>query len=188
MKSLVSAFMVYFLIIKWGHIFSIYISLSIMTTTPLSAVRTMQLLSLLRLFRAFPSSLVMLEILWGCPLTWHSIQYSQFIQRGYSPTSNSSKSVITASYLKWTKCHTSGYIKSTLFGHKSFKSSLPTSWAEEDPLILIKMFTHLKNYLMKMNFILHILIHHIRDEHYQSFLNFTAEILEECYLICYALC
>ena len=44
-----------------------------------------------------------------------------------SPASNSSASDITASCSKWTKCHFSGYITFTPFGHKSFKSCLLTS-------------------------------------------------------------
>ena len=38
-----------------------------------------------------------------------------------SPVSTSSASVITASYSKWTKCHSSGYINSTALGQKIIK-------------------------------------------------------------------
>ena len=46
----------------------------------------------------------------------------------------SSASVIIASFSKWTNCHSSGYINSTPFGQKSFKSCIPTR-AEEVPVI-----------------------------------------------------
>ena len=59
---MVSAVMVYFLIIKYDHAFSMYMSLSIITkATPLSKLRSIQLSSFLRLCRAFLYSFVMLE-------------------------------------------------------------------------------------------------------------------------------
>ena len=39
----------------------------------------------------------------------------------FSPPSNSLTSVITVFFSKCTKCHSSGYMNSTAFGHKSFK-------------------------------------------------------------------
>ena len=42
------------------------------------------------------------------------------------------------------------------------------SRAEEVPGIGTKTFTYLKAYLMQSNYTLYALLHHIRDEHYQS--------------------
>ena len=58
---------------------------------------------------------------------------------------NSSASVITASYSKWTKYHSSGYINPTPFGNKSFKSCLNKSRAEEAPVIGMKNVYSLKS-------------------------------------------
>ena len=44
-----------------------------------------------------------------------------------SPGNCSPASVIKASYSKWMKCHTPGYINYTPFDHKSFRSCLLTS-------------------------------------------------------------
>ena len=58
---------------------------------------------------------------------FQSVRTFYFKVQNSSIGTNSSGSVITASYSKWTKCHTSGYINSTAFGHKSLKSFLSTS-------------------------------------------------------------
>ena len=78
--------------------------------------------------------------------------------------------IITSSYSEWTKCHSSGYINYTHFGQKSFKSCPSTSqklkkfqWCGQK-----KTCTHLKTYLIQRNYAPYILIHHIRNEHYQS--------------------
>ena len=67
----------------------------------------------------------------------------------YSPASNSSASITTAAYSSRTKCHSSGHINSTHFGHNSSKfchSTRPR--AEESPAIGTKnvcSFKHLSH-------------------------------------------
>ena len=76
----------------------------------------------------------------------------------WSPAYNSSASVITASCLKWPKCHTSSFMNSTPFGWKIIQMlSLNKSRAEKVQAMGTKTLTHLKAYLMQMNYTLYIL-------------------------------
>ena len=74
---------------------------------------------------------------------------------------------IPVSYSKRIKCHPSGYINSIPFGQKWFKSCLSTNQElKKFQWFGRKTLTGLKAYL---NYTSYILIHHIRDENYQSF-------------------
>ena len=87
-----------------------------------------------------------------------------------SPASDSSVSAITASYLKWMKCPTSGYINlHFLWSQIIHIMSFSKSRTEEVPVIWIKMLSHLKKaYMLQRNYTFYVLILYIRDKHYQS--------------------
>ena len=84
----------------------------------------------------------------------HQSDNTVHISPGYhSLASNSSACVITPSYSEWTKCHSSGYINSTPFGHKSYKSCLPTSQQLKNLQRLGRKTSNgLKAFLVQMNY------------------------------------
>ena len=72
-----------------------------------------------------------------------------------SPGSNSSARVITPSYSKWAQCHSSRLYRLHSFWSQIIPILSHKSGAEEIPVIGIKMFMHLKSYLMQRNYTLY---------------------------------